>query len=51
LVCIKIRKRIRKGVTKILKRKRKLTIEMIRKLNIEFEIPFEALINDYELSG
>lgn len=38
-------------VSKILKRKRKLTIEMIRKLNIKFEIPFEALIKDYELAG
>ena len=38
-------------VSKVLKRKRKLTIGMIRKLNTNFKIPFEALINDYELVG
>ncbi len=38
-------------VSKVLKRKRKLTIEMIRKLNRTLKIPFEALINDYELVG
>ena len=37
-------------VSKVLKRKRKLTIEMIRRLNRAFKIPFEALINDYELA-
>jgi len=37
-------------VSKVLKRKRKLTIEMIRKLNINLKIPFEALIKDYDLS-
>ena len=38
-------------VSKVLKRKRKLTIDMIRKLNRTLKIPFEALINDYELIG
>lgn len=38
-------------VSKVLKRNRKLTIEMIRKLNRTFKIPFEALMNDYELVG
>jgi len=37
-------------VSKVLKRKRKLTIEMIRKLNINLKIPFEALIKDYDLA-
>ncbi len=37
-------------VSKVLKRKRKLTIEMIRKLNTKLRIPFEALIKDYELA-
>jgi HTH-type transcriptional regulator/antitoxin HigA len=35
-------------VSKVLKRK--LTIEMIRKLNINLKIPFEALIKDYDLA-
>ncbi len=38
-------------VSKVLKRKRKLTIEMIRRLNRTLKIPFDALISDYELAG
>lgn len=35
------------GVSEILNRKRKLTLEMIRKLNTKLHIPTEVLIQDY----
>lgn len=38
------------NVSKVLNRKRKLTIEMIRKLNKQLKIPFDILLNDYSLS-
>lgn len=38
------------SVSKILNRKRKLTLEMIRNLNEALKIPFEALLKDYTLS-
>jgi HTH-type transcriptional regulator/antitoxin HigA len=38
-------------VSKVLKRKRKLTLEMIRKLNASFKIPVDALISDYQLAA
>ena len=38
------------SVSKILNRRRKLTIEMIRKLNEALQIPFDALLKDYTLS-
>lgn len=37
-------------VSKVLKKKRKLTLDMIRNLNRMFQIPFDALITDYELT-
>jgi HTH-type transcriptional regulator / antitoxin HigA len=37
-------------VSEILNRKRKLTIEMIRKLTIRLNLSAELLINDYHLS-
>ncbi len=37
-------------VSKVLKRKRKLTLDMIRNLNQILQIPFDALIKDYELA-
>ncbi len=38
------------SVSKILNRKRKLTIEMIRKLHETLKIPFDALLKDYTLT-
>lgn len=38
------------SVSKILNRKRKLSLEMIRKLNEILKIPFETLLKDYSLS-
>lgn len=38
------------NVSKVLNRKRKLTIEMIRNLHEKLKIPFEALLKDYELA-
>ncbi len=37
-------------VSKVLKRKRKLTLEMIRKLNASYKIPVDPLIRDYQLA-
>ncbi len=37
-------------VSKVLKKKRKLTLDMIRNLNRMLQIPFDALIKDYELT-
>ena len=37
-------------VSKVLKKKRKLTLDMIRNLNQTLRIPFNALIKDYELA-
>jgi HTH-type transcriptional regulator/antitoxin HigA len=37
-------------VSEILNRKRKLTVEMIRKLTIRLNLPSGLLINDYQLS-
>ena len=37
-------------VSKVLQKKRKLTIQMIRNLNRMLQIPFDALIKDYELA-
>jgi HTH-type transcriptional regulator/antitoxin HigA len=37
-------------VSEILGRKRKLTVEMIRKLTIKLNLPSGLLINDYQLS-
>ena len=37
-------------VSKVLKKKRKLTLDMIRNLNRILQIPFGALIKDYELA-
>jgi len=37
-------------VSEILNRKRKLTIEMIRKLNNTLNLPISLLINDYQLA-
>ena len=37
-------------VSEILGRKRKLTVEMIRKLTIKLNLPSGRLINDYQLS-
>lgn len=37
------------NVSKVLNRKRKLTIEMIRKLNEQLKLPFDILLNDYSL--
>ena len=34
-------------VSEILNKKRKLTLEMVRKLNIALHIPTEVLIQDY----
>ncbi len=39
------------SVSKILNKKRKLTIEMVRNLHKRFNIPFDALINDYSLQA
>ena len=36
-------------VSEVLNRKRRLTLEMIRKLSNNLNIPAELLINDYEL--
>ena len=36
-------------VSKVLQKKRKLTLEMIRNLNRMLRIPFDALVKDYEL--
>ncbi len=38
------------NVSKVLNRKRKLTIEMIRNLHEKLKIPFDALLKDYELA-
>ncbi len=38
------------AVSKVLKKKRKLTLDMIRNLNRILRIPFNALIKDYELA-
>ncbi len=38
-------------VSEILNGKRKLSLSMIRKLNIELKIPAEVLIMDYEMSS
>ncbi len=38
------------NVSKILNRKRKLTIGMIRNLHDKLKIPFDALVKDYSLS-
>jgi len=38
------------SVSKVLNRKRKLTIDMIRNLNEVLKIPFDALLKDYTLS-
>lgn len=35
------------GVSKILSKKRKLTLDMIRKLSTTLQIPTEVLIQDY----
>lgn len=35
-------------VSKVLHRKRKLTLEMIRRIHEEFKIPYERLIDNYE---
>jgi len=37
-------------VSEILNRKRKLTVEMIRKLNSRFNLSPERLISDYKLA-
>ena len=37
-------------VSKVLKKKRKLTLDMIRNLNSMLQTPFDALIKDYELT-
>ncbi len=37
-------------VSKVLKKKRKLTLDMIRNLNQTLRIPFNALVKDYELT-
>jgi|SRR5690554_1185064 len=36
-------------VSKVLNRKRKLTIDMIRRLNERFNLPFDILLKDYSL--
>jgi len=36
-------------VSEVLNRKRRLTLEMIRKISKSLHIPVELLINDYEL--
>ncbi|OOG73044.1 type II toxin-antitoxin system HigA family antitoxin [Algoriphagus sp. A40] len=38
-------------VSEILNRKRKLTLEMIRKLTSKLQLPAEILVKDYELSA
>jgi HTH-type transcriptional regulator / antitoxin HigA len=38
-------------VSEVLHRKRKLTVEMIRKLTIRLNLSAELLINDYQLTG
>jgi HTH-type transcriptional regulator/antitoxin HigA len=38
------------SVSKILNRKRKLSIEMIRNLNDKLQMPFDLLLKDYQLS-
>ena len=38
-------------VSEILNRKRRLTMKMIRNLNIALDIPLEILTQDYELEG
>jgi len=37
------------SVSKVLNRKRKLTLDMIRNLHDKLKIPFEALLKDYSL--
>lgn len=37
------------NVSRILNRKRKLTVDMIRKLHEKLEIPLEFLVQDYEI--
>jgi len=37
------------SVSKVLHKKRKLTIEMVRNLNEKLEMPFDALLKDYTL--
>ncbi len=37
------------SVSKVLNKKRKLTIEMIRKVHDKLHIPFDTLMTDYEL--
>ena len=36
--------------SEILRRRRKLTLDMIRKINAEWKIPIDALTDDYELA-
>jgi HTH-type transcriptional regulator/antitoxin HigA len=38
------------NVSKVLNRKRKLTIDMIRSLNERLHLPFDVLLKDYSLS-
>ena len=38
-------------ISEILNRKRKLTVEMIRKLHSALDIPLDALIQEYKLTG
>lgn len=38
------------SVSKVLNRKRKLTIEMIRRLNKQLRLPFDVLLGDYSVS-
>ena len=40
----------RSRVTEILKRKRRLSLSMIRKLNEQLNIPLDSLIGEYELA-
>ena len=40
----------RSRVTEILKRKRRLSLTMIRSLNRTLNIPFESLIGEYQLA-
>lgn len=39
----------RSRVTEVLKRQRRLTINMIRKLNVGLQIPLDCLVKDYPL--
>ena len=39
------------SVSKILNKKRKLTIEMVRNLNESLNIPFDALLKDYAIQA